>query len=99
MAIAKPEWRTNPEMVSISVRKDQIRRSPLGNEIVINRDIDGESKTAVVPAHAFNETTGKVVAAIVGDAGDSVLLSFPPSSSGTSTWVVSKSLIEKVVAG
>ena len=97
MTIAKPEWRTEPQKVSVRVDVEQVKRSPLGNEVIIYQDMGGDKKSAVIPSKAFDEESGTVVAAIVGDIGESVLLSFPTSSAGTSTWVVPKDLIQNYI--
>jgi hypothetical protein len=57
-----PKWYLEPEPVCIAVPKDRVKRSPLGNEVVIYCDINGDVKSAVVPVKAFNEATATVLA-------------------------------------
>ena len=97
MQISKPVWYSNPKEVVLSVDPDKVKISPLGNEVVIVIEFDGDSRTATVPARAFDQKNGTVVAAEVGEMGSSVLLSFPPGSSGTTTWAIPKTLIKSLL--
>ncbi|MEE9285572.1 MAG: hypothetical protein V3V35_07580 [Dehalococcoidia bacterium] len=97
MQISKPVWYANPKEVVLSVDPDKVKISPLGNEVVIVIEIDGDLRRATVPAKAFDQKRRTVVAAEVGEMGSSVLVSFPPGSSGTTTWAIPKSLIESLL--
>lgn len=98
MAIERPTWFDNPESVLISVDPNCVKKSPLGNEVSIHL-ISGDVKfAAVIPSSAFNESIWKVDAFKVGEVGDNVLISFPPTSMGTATWSVDKSQLSKMIS-
>lgn len=97
MQISKPIWYSDPKEVVLSVDPDKVKISPLGNEVVIVIEIEGDLRRVTVPARAFDKKRRTVVAAKVGEMGSSVLLSFPPGSSGTTTLAIPKSLIESLL--
>lgn len=97
MKVQRPQWYRNPEAVVIHIDRDRVVRSPLGNEVSIALDIEGEACTVVVPADALDDDECIVHATKVGEVGNFVLLSFPPTSLGTSTCLVLKSRLGSLV--
>lgn len=98
MPTAMPLWFSPPRSVTIRVGVNQMRRSPLGHEVVISCKIGDSLRNAVVPIHYVNEQVGTVQASQVGQIGDSILISFPATSEGTSTWLVSMAALAQIMA-
>ena len=93
---SQPNWYSNPNRVSVSVDPNRVKRSHLGNEIVVFALVGDKLNSAVIPTHAFDEKSTTVKAAIIGEFDGYVLLTFPPSSSGTNTWRVPKDAIKRM---
>ena len=89
---SQPDWYAKPNRVLVSVDPKRVKKNHLGNEIVVFALVGDNS--AVIPTHAFDEKNNKVIAAIIGEFDGYVLLTFPPSSSGTNTWRVPKDAIK-----
>ena len=98
MSLTKPTWYSEPQMIAIPVDPERVKRSPLGHEVVVSVEIDGDRRSAVVPTEAYDERKGTVVANKVGEMGGSVLVSFPSGSTGTATWAIPKSLLNNLLA-
>jgi len=94
----KPEWYDQPKPVSIHVPADRIKMSPLGNEVSITLEIDGEKCNVIVPAIALDKHHLTIPAIQVGEIENKVILSFPPTSLGTSTCSIPKSQIHSLLA-
>jgi hypothetical protein len=93
MQVQRPRWDDTPKVIWVRVDKDQIKKSPLGNEVSVSATIDGGRYTAIVPVEALNDVNGTVVASRVGELGDVILVSFPAGSTGTATWAIPKKVI------
>lgn len=89
----KPQWYDQPIPVNVHVPADRIKMSPLGNEISIILEVDGERCNVIVPATALDKYQLTIPAIQVGEVENKVILSFPPTSLGTSTCSVPKSKI------
>lgn len=96
--IERPKWFANPESVLISVDPKFVKKSPLGNEVSIHLIAGGVKYAAVIPSSAINESVSKVDAVKVGEVGDNVLISFPPTSMGTATWSIDKSHLSNIIS-
>jgi len=88
-----PKWYDTPKVILVRVDRDQIKKSPLGNEVSVSATIDGGRYTAIVPVEALNDVNGTVVASRVGELGDLILVTFPAGSTGTATWGIPRKLI------
>lgn len=90
MSLNTPTWYPVPRNITIPVDQSRVKWSPLGNEVVISLTIGGSERKATVPVGALNQRSWTVYAAEVGEMNGDVLVSFPASSEGTSTWSVPK---------
>ena len=86
----RPTWHQTPRSIWIRVDPSKVTKSPLGNEVSIRALIGGSARTAVVPMGALDETSWTVEAAEVGEIGNAILISFAPTSMGTTTWPIPK---------
>ena len=98
MAIERPTWFEIPESVLISVAPECVKMSPLGNEASISLVNNNVTYSAVVPRNAIDENAWKVGATKVGEVGNCVLISFPPTSMGTATWSIDKSQLSNIIS-
>lgn len=89
----QPNWYAEPNRVLVSVDPKLVKKNHLGNEIVVFALVGDKLNSAVIPTHAFDEKNTTVKAAIIGEFDGYILLTFPPSSSGTNTWRVPKDAI------
>ena len=97
MKIKKPEWYSSPKQIAVSIDVSRVKKNLIGNEVIVFARIGENDRNALVPNEAFNQEKGVVYAAEVGEMGDSVLLSFPASSTGTAIWAVPKALKDKFI--
>lgn len=94
----KPVWYEKAEQILIRVEKDKIRKSPLGNEISVSFYIEDHHCIVTIPSEVLDEHKFTIPAVKVGEFGSNVLLSFPPTSLGTSTCSVPKSKVHTLLA-
>ncbi|GEM_PF-7124593 len=98
MPLTVPHWFSPHRYVKIGINPKDMKKSPLGHEVVICRDIGGERQRALVPTHFVDEVAGTVQAAVVGQIGDSLFISFPATSEGTATWIIRKELLSGILS-
>ena len=96
IAPEQPRWYTSPRDFEVPV--EQFQRGPFAEEVAILVRLDGDTKTAIVPASAVDEEKKVVKASIVGEIGDFILVSLPPSSMGRTTLQMSRAIFEDMVA-
>jgi hypothetical protein len=94
----KPMWFEQPKLSYIYINQDQIIKSPLGNEVSITLNVGSENCNVVIPLSALDEKRLTIPALQVGEINNSIILSFPPTSLGTSTCNVPKSQFEAWLA-
>ncbi len=94
--IAQPTWYDTPIHIDFPVEEERIKHSPLGNEMSVTFQFCGDEYYVIIPTHMWDRTASTIPAVQVGEWGDMVLVSFPPTSLGTYTLEIPKSSLELI---
>ncbi len=84
--------------VTIKLDPECVKIWPLGIEADLLVEVAGASFMATVPRWALNEDFTGVVAGQVGRIGNKIVITFPPTSLGTSIWRIPEDDIPKILA-
>ena len=93
--IVTPTWYDTPVHIDFPVEEGRIKHSPLGNEISVDFYFGGNKYNVIIPTHMWDRTASTIPAVQVGEWGDKVLVSFPPTSLGTYTLKIPKSDLQQ----
>lgn len=93
MAIVIPQWYDRPRHVTLKIDSERAKKDPIGGDVVIFL-LTGVIEPVLVPLHVVDFGNSTVMAAAVGESGDSVIVTFSPTSSGTSTFSIDRTILE-----
>jgi hypothetical protein len=91
----QPHWYRSPQPVEVKVEKAAV--DPFGEEVAVVVRLNGSTKSAIVPASAYDLERRIVHGVAIGEVGGSVLVSLPPSTMGKTTLRISKANIAGMV--
>lgn len=95
----KPVFLTDHE--EYQLRMDRVDTFPPGNECYVSVVVEGLQFEGIVPLGAILNDSARIVSGMrVGSVGQKIIITFSPSSLGTSTWTMLPEHAEKIrVAG
>ena len=90
-------WRGAQAQLRIKLEPNEVRISPLGNDAVIVKKVNGKILRALVPTHTLGKDHSSVPARRAGKSGNNVILHLPTSNEGRPTWVIPESELESIM--
>ena len=91
-----PTWRPEPEQVWI--RCQTVKKGSRPEELLVKFKVNGDEYMAFVPEHLVNTDIPGLMALIIGDYGDNVLIDLPTETLTTGSRIsVPESEMESVI--
>ena len=107
MAIGKlPQGELRPERMRfyvepllVDLKYTKITKDPFPTpqEAQVWFDLPVSNPTAFVPLRIVDETKETVMATLLGEMADAILVSFPPTNFGQTKWSVQRTDLERIV--
>ena len=96
-----PQTRYYVEPVMAELRYIKMDKDPFPTpqEAQVWFQLKGRTKTAFVPLRIVNEERGTVLAAMIGEEQGKIVVTFPPTNFGHTTFSATESELEKIVFG
>ena len=96
----RPEPRTRyyvePVLAELSYYRMHKDPFPTPQEAQVWFRLDDRNKTAFVPLNIVNEERGTVLAGLIGECEGKIVVSFPPTNFGRTTFSADESELEKI---
>ncbi len=91
-------FRSYEEPVIIALSYEEIWKDPFPKpaEAEVQFNLSGEKKFAFVPLFIVNEETKSVKAALLGESGDRILVSFPPTNFGQTRFLSDEASLAEI---
>ena len=86
-----------PDYVKIRLEPSEVMVIPHYSEVVLVKEIGGDTFSAMVPAHTLGENNGWVPAQYAGRINGKVVFYLPVGNDGRHTWRVPEGAIEQIL--
>lgn len=88
------------EPVIVELRYEKISKDPFPEpqEAQVFFQLTGKGRSAFVPLFLVDEDRGTVKAALVGEDGEKILVSFPPTNFGQTRFMADEESLNKIAA-
>lgn len=90
-------WYEGPGYYKIKLEPSEVKRMSNYPEVVLIKEINGLTFSAIVPSHTLGENDSWVPAEYAGMIGDKAVFYLPTGNDGRPTWRVPKELLDQML--